>query len=615
MSRDSGVADYFDSDDIREAHAAAGHTTGTANAYATGQKQIQSEWNSPQMLAAIQQQDNEYNQWLSSNPNLSKASSDPLGSFGEFLGSQQQAKIDHDTGIGNLIGSVVIAAGTAGIGSAVGGALGGGAVGAVGGGAASGATSGALNAKLQGTSIGKGALMGAIGGGIGGAASPLAKTLAQAGVNPTLASGLVKTGVGATTGAIGAGLSGQNVGAGLLGGATRGAINAGTSAVTGSIFNSGNAALPSQSPLAQNMSDDGLDYITPGGTYMNDMSGYGDPTFNPGAIYSGNNPGFDNLDVQGGGSTLGGGYSDASGNTTAGSLTGTALAKFLSGMGIGGVSGGGGNGSPAGGNSSILGSLAGLLTGSGGGMNGSLLAQLLGLGASGAGGALSSQAAKDAAGNFAGQTKYAPYNVTTANGSTQFGPGGVNSTPNSATANTLAQLNGVTGSAANALRAGPQAASDANFNSLTSGQLQAQQRLMGNTQDNEFANGVLGSTAGQYQTQGALGAIGSQISGDRVTANDMATQQQQQQLAQLTAGLNGTNQINAGQLVAAGLGGNLGSEASGANVAAYSPSLAANSNSNIGNLLTNMGGAATNSGSSNNNALQAYLTSIMQGHG
>lgn len=297
-----------------------------------------------------------------------------------------------------------------------------------------------------------------------------------------------------------------------------------------------------------------------------------------GDLNSGSNPGFDPLSTNIGGQSVG-----ITPNINLGSL----LGKLLGGSGGGGNGTTSGNGtatgSMGGANGSLLGRLAGLLGGSGG--NTGLLSQLLGLGANAGSNILNSDAAKSAAGNFAGQTKFAPYGVSTNNGSTSFN--GTNAT-SALSPGQQAVSNGITGmntSALANLAAGPGAAQTANFNALTSSQFDAQKRLLGNTQDNEFANGILGSTAGGYQTQGAMNAIGSQISGDQVTAANMANTQQQQQLAQLTAGLNGSNTINSSQLQQILAGAGIGGTASGANSVAYRPQLSTNANSNIGNIL------------------------------
>lgn len=465
------------------------------------------------------------------------------------------------------LGAAFAPAAIAAVGAAPGGIAAGGITGGIAGGAGAG---------LTGQNVLKGAALGAAGGALGSAAKPIASSMTSAGVNPLVASGLVKTGAGAITGGIGGAVSGQGVGAGALSGAEHAAISAGSNAVTGSIFNSGNTVIP-----ANNMSDDGLDYITPTAQYMGDPYGT-DP------LAGVSNPGYENFNVQGGGSTLGGGYTDANGNTTAGNLTGPALAKFLTSMGIGGVSGGGGSG---GGNGSLLGSLASMLTGGG---NSALLGQLLGMGATTGGNYLSLQQQKDATANYANQAKFSPYSVNGPNGSTSFNGTSATSTLSPQQQAIQKMLGGLGTSSGNALAAGPQGAINSNFNALQSADLQAQQRLLGNTQDNQFANGILGSTAGGYQTQGALQAIGAQTGQNYSQAVNQANTQQQQQLAQLTGSLNGMGNINSQALAQLGLGASIGTDASKANAAAYAPSVNPNSVSLWGNTLQGLGNSATN---------------------
>lgn len=524
-----------------------------------------------------------------------------------------------------VLPAVLLAVASGGLGAGVGaaasttlGATGGAVAGGAAGGAA-GAIGGSIvnDTPLTLGAIGKGALIGGVTGALGSFAKPVAGQIsASTGLSSTASNALVKGGIGAVAGV----LSGH----GAAGGAITGASNSVIGSILnpssgGTVFNSGSTALQSDNPTLtnptapSNMGDD-LDPIDTTGQYAYDN---GDGTYSGGGSqatplpYDMGNPGNINLGVQGGGSTLGGGYTDSSGNVNAGSLTGTALARFLAGMG----QGSGGNGSAAGGsNTSLLGSLAGLLSGSGGGANSSLLAQLLGLGATGAGGALSSAAAKSAAGNFAGQTAFNPYSVSTSNGSNTFSGTGATSNLNPGTQATATALNGLSQNSAAALNAGPGAAEQSQFNLLQNQSRDSENKFYQNNLDNQFANGVLSSTAGQYQSQAALDAINKQTTQNQITANNFAQGQQQQQLNNLTAGLNGSNQINASQLAGLSLGGSLGSSASGANVSAYSPSLAANSNSNIGTLLQGLGNGASNSGGANNNALASYLANLMGGH-
>lgn len=133
-----------------------------------------------------------------------------------------------------LFDAVYLGIATAGVGSGVGAALGGGLGGAIGGGAAAGAVGAAGHDAMTGApltlgSVGEGALGGGLTGGLAYEAAPLSGALSSAGVPAPIATGLVKGGIGAGVGALGADLSGQNVGnAALAGGAsgfTSGAIN------------------------------------------------------------------------------------------------------------------------------------------------------------------------------------------------------------------------------------------------------------------------------------------------------------------------------------------------------------------------------------------------------
>jgi hypothetical protein len=257
--------------------------------------------------------------------------------------------------------------------------------------------------------------------------------------------------------------------------------------------------------------------------------------------------------------------------------------------------------------SKLFGSSGSGAAGSAGAAN-SPLASLLGLLSTTAGGALNNDAAKGAASTYANQTQFSPYSINTNNGSTSFNGTNATSTLAPGAASTASGLTGLNNGLIGSLAAGPGADATANFNSLTSSQLAAQQRLMANTQDNEFANGVLGSTAGQYQTQAALGAVGNQISGDQVTANNMAATQQQDQLAQLTAGLNGSNQINSSQLQSILGGAQVGGMAGGINLQAFQPSAVANSNSTAGSLFSNLGSAV--GGGANSNALANFIAGL-----
>lgn len=482
-----------------------------------------------------------------------------------------------------------------------------------------GAATGALGAAITGGNVGQAAELGGISGAVKGGLQ--GSGVLQGG--NALQNGLNNTAAGALTGAVRGALTGQ----GAVQGAASGAINAGTGAVTGSIFsgagtifNSGSTDVQTQNPNlttpALHMGDEDPSYYSDGistndaysGAPGNiDYAGLLSELQGNGALNDFNN----NLNVQGGGTTLGGGYTDANGNTTAGNLTGGALASFLAAMGANhsavGQNPAGSSGSSS---SNPLASLASLLTGGSGGGSSNLLAQLLGLGSSAIGGSLQSGAAKTAAGNFANQTQFSPYSVNTNSGSTSFNGTNATSSLSPGQQQTSNALSGLGQSSIQSLNAGPNSAANDYFNNLQANQQSANQRFMANTQDNEFANGVLGSTAGQYQTQAALGALGQQTTANQTQANNFANTQQQNQLANLTASLNGQNQINQGQLAQTQLGAGIGAQASGANVSAYSPSLAANSNNNIGNLLATLG-QTQNSGSSNQNALLQYLT---QGH-
>jgi hypothetical protein len=491
-----------------------------------------------------------------------------------------------------------------------------------------GAGTGAIKGAVTGTGALTGAELGGVNGLISGGinASGANSALQNAGLSNTGANILTGAAGGALKGTVDAGITGGNPALGAAGGALtagggaaiNGALNTVGSVFTGSDptqTDNGGISSPGAVPPylqpnnASNMpynpfTYDGAGDITdPTGDptqYPTDPSTNGNgPLIDPNTIAN-LPPGFANIQPISGSDLLNnnpgidpGSQGDLNlGTNGSGS---NPLAALLSKL-LGG--GGGGGGSAAGG---------------AGGTSG-LLAQLLGLGSTAAGGALNTAAAKGAASTFAGQTQFNPYGINTNNGSTTFNGTNATSTLAPGAQSTADGLTGLNNGLIGSLAAGPGADATANFNALTSSQLQAQQRLMANTQDNEFANGVLGSTAGQYQTQGALGAIGSQISGDQVTANNMAATQQQDQLAQLTAGLNGSNQINSSQLAQIAQGSNTGSQAGGINLNAFQPSLAANSNSNIGNLLTGIGnGITTNSGQANNSALAQFLASLGQG--
>jgi hypothetical protein len=418
-------------------------------------------------------------------------------------------------------------------------------------------------------------------------------------------------------------LTGQGALSGALSGAQSGATSAAGSAVAGSIFNSGNTVSPqltqSNNPSTPNVSVDPSYFDTAGIQPIGMDTGYGSytPTGDPNAAsYNnyGNNPGTDtslaalmggldpnyqvsNSYLNSGAGGAGGGNGAASG--AAGSATSSLLSRLLGGGAAAG------NGSA--GNSGLLGGLAGLF----GGSNSGLLASLLGMGASGIGGSLQSSAAKGAAGQFANQTHFNPYTVNSNGGSASFDGTTANSSLSPGNAQLQGNLQGLGNSSIAGLQAGPQAASQGYFNNLQAQDQDANNKFYQSNLDNQMANGVLSSTAGQYQSQAALGAINNKTAQNQVMANNFGQQQQQQQLAQLTSSLNGNQGFNSQGLAQTALGGNLGSAASGANSQAYSPALAANSGSNIGNLLATMGNTQT-AGSSNQNALLQYL---LQGHG
>jgi hypothetical protein len=412
-------------------------------------------------------------------------------------------------------------------------------------------------------------------------------------------------------------LTGQGALSGALSGAQSGATSAAGSAVAGSIFNSGNTVSPqltqSNNPSTPNVSVDPSYFDTAGIQPVGMDTGYGSytPTGDPNtASYNnyGNNPGTDtslaalmggldpNYQVSNqylnGGAPMsgapGGGNGAASG--AAGSATSSLLSRLLG--------GGTGNGSAGGGTSSLLAQLLG-----GGGGSGGLLSSLLGNAMNGGAMAINNQANQYASQQYAGQTKFNPYNVNTNGGNTAFNGTSATSTLSPGQQQNSNALNGLTQSSAAGLQAGPQAASQGYFNNLQAQDQDANNHFYQSNLDNQMANGVLSSTAGQYQSQAALNAINQKTANNQVMANNFGQNQQQQQLQQLTAGLNGQNQINSQQLSQLSTGGNLGSMASDANLHAYAPLAGANANSNIGNILSSMGNQASN-GSSNQSLLQ-----------
>lgn len=537
-------------------------------------------------------------------------------------------------GAGSALGGALAGTAATGTAAATSGALGasigtGGALTGVGSalvGAGTGALGGGLSATMSGGNIGKGILTGGVLGAIGGGLKPFVQ--GATGLTGTTGNIVNNSLTGAGTGAVRGALSGQGAVAGALSGAQSGATSAAGNAVAGSIFTSGNTVSPqltqSNNPSTPNVSVDpsqwnsnDLSPITTTGQYAffdpttggvngggSGMDLYNAPAFqNPSP--SSYNPGFTNMPVQGGGSTLGGGYSDAHGNTTAGNLTGTALNAFLSNMMKSGSPVG--NGNPSGGNGGGLSSLlASLLGGGGGGGNGGLLSSLLGNAMNGGAMAVNNQANQYASQQYAGQTKFNPYNVNTNNGSTTFNGTSATSALSPGQQQNSNALNGLTQSSAAGLQAGPQAASQNYFDQLQNQDRQANNQFYSSNLDNQMANGVLSSSAGQYQSQAALNAINQKTANNQVMANNFGQNQQQQQLQQLTAGLNGSNQINQNQLAQLNVGGNLGGMASNANLHAYAPLAGANANSNIGNILSSMGNQAS-SGSNNNQSLLQLL--------
>lgn len=459
-------------------------------------------------------------------------------------------------------------------------------------GALYGTIGGTLNSTFTGQNIGKGALeggaLGALGGGIG-------YGLNNDGLSSFENSAISKTGMGAVKGAI----NGQ----GAVGGAEGGALSAGEGAVQGSIFDGantifsgGNAANPTSDPSLTNpqapgtMSDlnlYGLD-DNPGnpnnyGSFdannpLGSMTGYtgGAPVGYVGGVnlgsygvgdpgLAGSNPGYDNLAVQGGGSTLGG---------------------FPSGVGS---------------NGNLLGSLAQMLSGSSGGsISPSMLSQLLGMGSSVAGGALNSSAAKSAASTYQQEGMYNPYGTNTVNGSTSFNNGQMQSNLSPGAQQNVNGLNSLAQQNMSSLAGGTAGAANTYYNQMQQQQKMGNSQYMGANLDNQFANGIMSSTAGQYQTGAALNNLNNTNMQDQTQAQNFANTQQQNQLSQLTGSLNGLQGYNTSQLNAGQLGAQMGTGQSNANNVADQPWLAANSNSNVGNLLTSLGSSAaspyTNSG-------------------
>lgn len=499
------------------------------------------------------------------------------------LSNFQKEFINHNTGgfaaFEEKWAPIIIAGiASGGIGAGVGGAVASAGYGGLAAGAAGGAAAGAAGTEINSLEnnltlakpgqVVKGAVTGAVGGGIASQLGGVTHSLTNAGLPTPIAAGLVKGAAGAVTGAVGGAITGQGAGKGAVGGALQGAVAGAGSAVAGSIFNSGNTVNTSNStvipPPTNNTMADDLNYIDTTGNYAQFDPATGGYT---------------------GGGSGSGGYYDPSdpvvqANTQAGQ-------QYYSSGNPGGTVG---NGSPAGGAGSLLATLASKLFGSNvSPQNMSMLSSLLGFGANAGAGILNSNAAKGAANTFAGQTKFNPYAVQSSAGNTTFNNGNATSTLSAGNQANLTGLNNLSQQSLAGLKAGPQGAANQYYQQLQAQQKQGNDRFMANNADSEFGKGILASTAGQYQTQGAVDSIHNQNLQDSVLANNFGQGQQQAQLAQLTAGLNGAGNINQQQLQQIMYGGNLGSAASSANQGAYKPSLVANSNSTFGGILSALG--------------------------
>lgn len=535
-----------------------------------------------------------------------------------------------------LAGTVGLA--TAGVGSALA-APAAGALGAVGGAAATGAASGVVAGAMGnlltvgGAGIGKAAGEGALIGGVTGGASALASGAGSAissatGLSPAETQALTKLGINVGTGALKGELNGQGAGAGAESAAKNSAINQSSGAVAGSIFSGAGSIFNSNSTINNSNST-----ISPAVTQSqvpqvntNPMSSdYGDISndgndlysmYNNGDTSNGAYPGIaaqndyglnaDQLQSLGQINPDMGVINDVANQGAATDNQGITaglqsliqsnpqLAASLGLTGGSGSAGGaaGGNGTAGGSNSGLLGQLSSLL-GGGSGANSNLLSSLLGLGSSALGSTLDSSAAKGAAATYAGQAGYNPYSVTTNNGTTNFANGGATSTLSPTQQANATSLNGLVQGSASSLAGGAAGAANQYYNEEQAAQQDGQNKFYQNNLDNQMASGVLSSTAGQYQSQAALGNISTQNANDMTQAQNFANTQQQNQLGQLTAGLSGLNTINASQLSGIGAGGQLGTAQSSANAPAYQPMLATNANSNAGNLFSALG-AGTN---------------------
>lgn len=476
-----------------------------------------------------------------------------------------------------------VGAATAGIGGALAPAVDaalGTTAGGLGAGVASGATYGAiggtLNSALTGQNVGKGAL---IGGALGGLGGGIGYGLSNDGLSSFENSALAKTGMGAVKGAI----DGQ----GALQGAEGGAISAGTGAVAGSILNNGSTIF-SSGGAANPTSDPNLTTPAAPSNSMSDLNPYGydsngyDPSNPLGSMtgYTGGAP----VSYDGGANLQGYGVDPSLGGNapTSGYMPTDGSGNVL-------TSGGGGS------SGNLLGSLASLLGGSnGGGLSPQLLSQLLGAGSSLIGGSLSSNAAKSAASTFQQEAMYNPYGTNTVNGSTSFQNGQLNSSLSPGAQQNVSGLNNLAQQNMSSLAGGTTASANNYFNQLQQQQKMGNSQYMGSNLDNQFANGIMSSTAGQYQTGAALNNVNNQSMQDMMQAQNFANTQQQNQLQQLTGSLNGLQGYNTQQLAAGTLGAQMGTGQSNANYNAGSPWLAANSGSNIGNFLTGQGSGMSN---------------------
>lgn len=466
---------------------------------------------------------------------------------------------------------LAVAGGAAAAGAALAAPLGATAAGAASGAAGS-VASGTMGGNLTAKGVLTGTALGALGGavaqsGIGQASN---NALTSNGIPAPIAGAVTKGATSALTGAVGGAIKGT----GAVSGAEGGALSGSTGAVAGSIlsgagtiFNSGSTVQPTNNPsLTTPAAPAPTNGYNSMGDGIDDLPTFQDPDADPSNPLTfqdpsdpNYNPGNTNLNIQGGGSTLGGDTGNGSSSSNAGLLS--QLSKLLGGS--------------TGANSSLLNSLAGILT-------------------NGAAGAVNQQAAQYAANQYAGQTQYSPYSVSTNNGTTAFNGTNATSSLSPQAQQTSDALSGLTNSSAASLQAGPQAAQQQYYNQLQASQADANNKMYQNNLDNQFGNGVLSSTAGQYQSQAALANISQQQLNDQTQAANYANTQQQQQLGQLTAGLNGTNALNTQQLAQMQQAGNFGSQASNANLQAFKPLAGANANSNLGNILSSIGNTASN---------------------